>query len=117
MLNERKFKIYSCFPVSKTPISPSEISSISGNDYKSSKCTSSCLRYKVSKRSYPELQVLHPLSDHLVLRGAGVGHLELEQVVASGGVPVLIKHNRGVSAACRTEDRKKDTQVSRPTPT
>lgn len=59
-----------------------------------------------SKLSYPKLEVLHPLSYHLVLCGGGVGHLELEQVVASWSVTVLVKHNRGASTACTEQEKE-----------
>lgn len=46
------------------------------------------------------MESLHPLSYWFILWGGGVGHLELEQVVASWSVTVLVEHNRGASAAC-----------------
>lgn len=60
----------------------------------------------ISKSSYPELEGLHPLSHHLVLWDGGVGHLELEQVIASWSIAVLVKHNRGASAACTEQERE-----------
>ena len=55
--------------------------------------------------SYPELEGLHPLSYHLILWGGGIGHLELEQVIASWSIAILVKHNRGASAACTERER------------
>lgn len=49
---------------------------------------------------YLELQSLHPLSHRFVLWGGGVGQLELEQVVASWCVAVLVEHDGGAGAAC-----------------
>lgn len=46
------------------------------------------------------MESLHPLSYWFILWGGGVGHLELEQVIASWSVTVLVEHNRGASAAC-----------------
>lgn len=46
------------------------------------------------------MESLHPLSYWFILWGGGVGHLELEQVVASWSVTVLVEHNRGAGAAC-----------------
>jgi len=60
----------------------------------------------ISKSSYPELEGLHPLSHTLVLWGGGVGHLELEQVIASWSITVLVKYNRGASTACTEQGRK-----------
>lgn len=56
--------------------------------------------------SYPELEGLHPLSYRLILWGGGVGHLELEQVIASWSIAVLVKHNRGASTACTEQERE-----------
>lgn len=50
------------------------------------------------------MKSLHPLSYHLILRSGGVGHLELEQVITSWSVAVLVKHNRGASAACTEQE-------------
>ena len=61
------------------------------------------------KLSYPELEVFHPLSHHLILWGGGVGQLELEQVIASWSVAVLVEHNRGAGTAC-TDKREKMQQ-------
>lgn len=52
---------------------------------------------------YLELQSLHPLSHRFVLWGGGVGQLELEQVVASWCVAVLVEHDGGAGAACGGE--------------
>lgn len=65
------------------------------------------------KPSYPELEVLHPLSYHLVLWGGGVGHLELEQVIASWSIAVLVKHNRGAGTACTEQEEKMQQEDSR----
>lgn len=59
-----------------------------------------------SKLSYPKLEVFHPLSYHLVLCGGGVGRLELEQVIASWSITVLVKHNRGASTAWTEQERE-----------
>lgn len=56
--------------------------------------------------SYPELECLHPLSYHLILWGGGVGHLELEQVIASWSIAVLVKHNRGAGTTCTQQDKE-----------
>lgn len=50
------------------------------------------------------MKSLHPLSYHLILRSGGVGHLELEQVITSWSVAVLVKHNRGASTACTEQE-------------
>lgn len=50
--------------------------------------------------SYLQLQSLHPLSHRFVLWGRGVGQLELEQVVTSWCVAVLVEHDGGAGAAC-----------------
>lgn len=52
------------------------------------------------------MESLHPLSYHLVLWSGGVGHLELEQVIASWSIAVLVKHNRGASTACTAQERE-----------
>ena len=62
--------------------------------------------FSIGKKPYPELQGFHPLSYHLILWGGGVGHLELEQVVASGSITILVKHNRGTGAACTEKWRE-----------
>lgn len=68
-----------------------------------------------SESSYPELEVLHPLSYYLILWGGGVGHLELVQVIASWSIAVFVKHNRGAGTACterkRERERGKDRKV------
>lgn len=63
-----------------------------------------------NKLSYPELEVLHPLSYHLILWDGRVGHLELEQVIASWSIAVLVKHNRGASTACTERERENATK-------
>lgn len=55
---------------------------------------------------YLELQSLHPLSHRFVLWGGGVGQLELEQVVASWCVAVLVEHDGGAGAACGGAGKK-----------
>lgn len=62
------------------------------------------------KSSYPELEVLHPLPYHFILWGRGVGHLELEQVIASWSIAVLVKHNRGAGTACAEQSKREDAK-------
>lgn len=62
------------------------------------------------KSSYPELEVLHPLPYHFILWGRGVGHLELEQVIASWSIAVLVKHNRGAGTACAEQSNREDAK-------
>lgn len=62
------------------------------------------------KSSYPELEVLHPLPYHFILWGRGVGHLELEQVIASWSIAILVKHNRGAGTACAEQSKREDAK-------
>lgn len=59
-------------------------------------------------QSYVESQVIGPLADHMVPRVTVIGQLKLEDVVASGGVSVLIEQNAGACTSCQTE---RQTQV------
>lgn len=64
----------------------------------------------VSESSHPELKALHPLSHHLVFWGGGVSHLDLEQVIASRSITVLVKHNRGAGATCTENKQNKENR-------
>lgn len=54
---------------------------------------------------YPELKGVRPLSHHLVLWARGVGHLELEQVIASWSIAILVKHNRCAGTTCTGQEK------------
>lgn len=57
------------------------------------------------KSPYPELKGVRPLSHHLVLWARGVGQLELEQVIASWSIAILVEHNRCASATCAKQKK------------
>ena len=56
--------------------------------------------------SYIESKVVGPLSDDSVARVGGVGHLELEYVVAPRGVSILIEQNPSSCTAYRTTQQQ-----------
>lgn len=53
--------------------------------------------------SYIESQIVGPLADDMVARVAVIGHLKLEDVVASRSVPVLVEQNTCTSTSCETD--------------
>lgn len=53
--------------------------------------------------SYIESQIVGPLADDMVARVAVIGHLKLEDVVASRSVSVLVEQNACTSTSCETD--------------
>lgn len=63
--------------------------------------------------SYIESQVVGPLANDTVSRMAVIGHLKLEDVVATRSVSVLIEQDTGTCTSCwteREEERNRDRQ-------
>lgn len=58
-----------------------------------------------------QMQLIGPVSDDLVLRHRPVVDLVLEDVVASGGVAVLVKGDRSPCTSCQDTDTQKKVQM------
>lgn len=52
--------------------------------------------------SYIESQVIGPLPDDTVTRMAVIGHLELEDIIATRSISVFIEQNTSTCTSCRT---------------
>ena len=79
-----------------------------------------CASRSVERGPYVQIQLVGPGSDGAVLGGGAVGDLVLEDVVAAGGVAVLVEHHRRPGASCKTEtlaervrERERETERER----
>lgn len=57
----------------------------------------------IQSASYIEFQIIGPLADDMVTRMAVIGHLELEDVIATGSISILIEQNTRTCTSCRTQ--------------
>jgi len=60
--------------------------------------------------THVELEVIRPLTDEAVARGAGVGGVVLEDVVAPWCITILVKHHWSASTAWGKETRPNPTK-------
>lgn len=63
--------------------------------------------------THVELEVVRPLPDEAVARGAGVGGVELEDVVAPWCITIFVKHHWSASTAWGKETRPNPTKKKR----